>query len=203
MRQTILFVTLVFCCSLPLLGAQAQEREKQKMQSTQAQTSQQQPSAGQLLITSSLSGLKVYIEKHKDLPKTNLMRTGNIEEKSVGSTPLILDLEPGYYTLAIERLFNANDADAPKAPRGCVNNFSFSGSTVFWDCFKCNYYPATNQQFRDDIDPYKRDGNIGICFYASDKAASPIKYYRLYAIQKGNEAVKLEAKFESVGKNKE
>ncbi|MGB7622724.1 MAG: hypothetical protein WBN92_10285 [Terriglobia bacterium] len=201
MRQTILFVTLI-CCSLPLLSAQAQEGEKQKTQSTEAQSPQQQPSPGQLLVTSSPGGLKVYFEKHKELPKTNLIRDGNIEKKSIGSTPLILDLEPGFYTVAIERSFNAEDADAPKAPRGCRNGFSISGSTLFFGCYKCNYYPTADQQFRDDIDPYKRDGNIGICFYASDEAASPIKYYRLYAIEKGNEAVRLEAKFENAGKNK-
>lgn len=200
MRQTILFVTLI-CWSLLLLAPQPQQAGKSKTQSTQAQNPQQ-PGPDQLLVTSSPNGLKVYIQRHEKLPRTNLTRTGNIEQKSVGSTPLIHDLEPGYYTVAVERSFNAEDADAPKAPRGCINNFTFSGSTVFWDCFKCNYYPTTDQQFRDEIDPYKRDGNIGVCFYASDKATSPIRYFRLYAIEKSSGAVKLEAKFEDASKNK-
>ena len=201
MKRLVLF-GIIICATLMLLGARPQEKGKQQRQSTEAQSSQQQPGSGQLLVTSSPGGLKVYLEKHKTPPKTNLTRDGGIEEKPVGNTPLILDLEPGHYTVAVERVFNADDTNAPKAPRGCISNFSFSGSTVFWKCFKCNYYPATDSQFRDDIDPYKRDGNIGVCFYASDDTASPIKYYRLYAIEKGNEAVKLEVKFENAGKGK-
>ncbi len=200
MKQRVLYVVCI-CALLILPGTGAPRGIVRSSPLNETQGSQQKPGPSQLQATSSPSGLKVYLEKHKDLPKTNLLRTGNIEKKPVGTTPLILDLEPGYYTVAVERSFNHDDADIPKAPRGCINNFSFGGSTVFWDCFKCNYYPVTDKDFRDEIDPYKRDGNIGVCFYAAKNPTSPIRYYRLYAIEKAGEAVQLEAKFEKAGNN--
>lgn len=154
------------------------------------------PAPGQMLITSTPSGLNVYVEKHKEAPKQNLTRTGNIEEKPDGVTPFLLDADPGHYTISVERIFNADDPEAPQAPRGCVNNFSFSGGVIFWQCFKCRSYPDEKPEMRDDIDPYRRDGNLGVCFHAPDKADTPIKYYRTYAVVKGAEAFRLEAKFE-------
>lgn len=155
----------------------------------------QAPDPGAILITSSPAGLNVYIEKHKEKPKTNLTRTGNIEEKPNGVTPLLFNADPGHYTIAVEKVFAAGDADAPKAPRGCINNFSFSGGSIFWACFKCSIYPDGNPTLRDDIDPYRRDGNHGVCFHAPDKADTPIRYFRVYAVEKGSEAVRLDAKF--------
>ncbi|MGH9768976.1 MAG: hypothetical protein ACREAB_16220 [Blastocatellia bacterium] len=201
MKQILLFAVSL-CCSLTLLSAQAQEREKQKSPPVEAQSSQQQPGPGQLLVTSSPSGLWVKLENEKDPPKTNLQRFGIVEAKSVGKTPLILDLSPGDYTVAILVSFNRGDAMVAKVPRDCSYGLSFSGSSVQWFCWKCNFYPTGDKQIRDPIDPYKRDGNIGFCFYASDKADSPNVYYRVYAIQKGNEAARLEAKFEEDGKSK-
>ena len=186
MKHAVLF-TAVICVLVSWLGGRAQEQEKQSSQSPSIQGTHQ-PGPGQVLVTSRPGGLKVYIEKHKELPKTPLVRDGGIEGASVGSTPLTLDLEPGYYTVAVERSFNPGDANSPRAPRG---------NTLFFGCYKCSYY-AGDKQFRDPIDPYRRDGNIGVCFYASEAANEATRYYRLYAIQKGGEAVSVDAKFDKI-----
>lgn len=151
------------------------------------------PGSGQLLVASRPAGLSVYIHSHeappRDTPGGRLSRTAVVDDKPRGQTPLTVDLKAGVYTVAVEQAFDAGSPDAASVPRGCVGGFSFAGSTVFFKCFKCNMYP--DQKFVDPLDPYERDGNVGACFDAPQDAQLPVRYFRIYALTKTDEAANL------------
>jgi hypothetical protein len=152
-----------------------------------------EPAPGELLVTSTPSGLSVAIEKHKTPPKMNLLRYSAAEEKPRGETPLLVALEPGDYTVAVGREFAAGSPEMKEVPRGRARGFGVSGSTIFFETFKCNMYP--DEKFLDPLDPYERDGNVGVCFDAPPEPGAPIRYFRLYAVTKTDAAAKVNVAF--------
>jgi hypothetical protein len=136
--------------------------------------------SGIVRVASTPPGLRVFAVHHERDNPNVISRAGVLEDSSRGQSPMELRLAAGTNTVAIERVFPAGSAEMGGVPRGCIGNFSFSGSTVFFKCFKCTLYPAG--AVTDSIDPYQRDGNIGVCFDAPTDKETPIRYFRLYSV---------------------
>jgi len=149
---------------------------------------------GQMLVLSDPSNLLVSLTKHDKPPKSDILRYRAAEEEPRGSTPLLIDLNPGDYTVAVQRVFPAGAPEMKEVPRGCISGLQFSGGNLFFDCFKCSFYG--DKTYTDPIDPYERDGNVGVCFDAPG-ANKPVRYFRLYPVTKGSDAVTVRAKFQT------
>jgi len=79
------------------------------------------PSPGQVLVTSMPSGLNVYVERHKEPPKQNLTRVGNIEEKPDGPLDISANLNiAGQFMGAFGENFTP-EGRRPGATKGVIS----------------------------------------------------------------------------------
>jgi hypothetical protein len=103
--------------------------------SSEAQT--KKPGATQLLVESEPAGLDVYVAPRvyaggKPILDGTIADTAHPmdvlkESNRRGQTPLLTNLEPGDYTVAVMQRIDSNAPEAANVPRGCVSAVTFSG----------------------------------------------------------------------------